>query len=132
MKIDLTSIPLITSVMGGNGRQINRQKTRRKKMKTGYEAIEEKKNSSGFLNKYQDPTEDERFDLTIEEAEEIARVDPSLIYFEPSEYLVYMDCPRHWSVAEVSRDDDLSWAKNCSGVFDTREAAEAHAAQLNR
>jgi len=102
-------------------------------MKTGYEAIEEKrKNNSGFLNKYQDPTEDALYDISIEDAEDIAKIDPSLIYFEPSEYLVYMDCPRHWSVTEVSRDDDLGWAKICSGVFDTREAAQAHAAQLNR
>jgi hypothetical protein len=52
--------------------------------------------------------------------------------FPDTEFLVYMDCPRHWSVTEVSRDDDLSWAKNCSGVFDTRGEAESHAAQMNR
>jgi hypothetical protein len=102
-------------------------------MKTGYDAIEEKrKNNSVFLNKYEDPIEDARYDISIEDAEEIAAEDPSLIYAEPAEYLVYMDCPRHWSVTEVSRDDDLNWAKNCSGVFDTREKAEAHAEQLNR
>jgi len=55
-------------------------------MTIGFDAIEMKRvNSEVTLNKYADPIEGERFDLTIEEAEDIASVDPSLIYFEPSE-----------------------------------------------
>lgn len=48
---------------------------------TGYEAIEAKEeNSNIVLNKYSDPTEDARGNLTIEEARDIAKNDPSLIY----------------------------------------------------
>lgn len=50
-------------------------------MKTGYEAIEAKKNDNRvILNKYADPTEDAREDISVEDAEEIAAEDPSLIY----------------------------------------------------
>ena len=56
-----------------------------KKIK-GIEAIEYKKNhpnpSTVELNKYNDPTEEERFDLSVEEAEEIAREDAGLLYVE--------------------------------------------------
>jgi hypothetical protein len=48
---------------------------------TGFEAIEMKrKNEEVELNKYNDPTEEERFDLSIKDAEEIAAEDPNLIY----------------------------------------------------
>jgi hypothetical protein len=50
-------------------------------MKTGYEAIEMKKeNDRIVLNKYADPTESSREDISVEYAEEIASEDPSLIY----------------------------------------------------
>jgi hypothetical protein len=104
-------------------------------MKTliGYEAIDFKRaNPEAKLCKYADSVEGAREDISLDDAEEIASEDPSLIYVRPTEFLVYMDAPRHWDIAEVDLDDDLSWAKNCSGVFDTREEAEAHAARLNR
>jgi len=106
-------------------------------MKTliGYEAIEAKKNNdSVVLNKHADPIEDARYDISVADAEEIASEDPSLIfiYAKPTEFLVYMDAPRHWDVAEVDMDDDLSWARNCNGVFYTRKDAEAHVARLNK
>jgi hypothetical protein len=48
---------------------------------TGYEAIEAKAaNESVVLCKYNDPTEDARENLTVEEAREVAKEDPSLIY----------------------------------------------------
>lgn len=50
---------------------------------TGWEAIEYKKsNPDAELNKYNDPIEEERFDLSFEEAEDVAREDPSLIWAE--------------------------------------------------
>jgi len=50
-------------------------------MTIGFDAIEMKRvNSEVALNKYADPIEGERFDLTIEEAEDIAAEDPSLIW----------------------------------------------------
>jgi hypothetical protein len=102
-------------------------------MKTGYEAIEMKKeNDRVVLNKHADSVEGALENISIEKAEDIASEDPSLIYVKPTEFLVYMDAPCHWDVAEVTLDDDLSWAKNCNGIFDTREDAEAHAARLNK
>jgi uncharacterized protein YjbI with pentapeptide repeats len=48
---------------------------------TGFEAIEMKrKNEEVELNKYNDPTEEERFDISISAAEEVASEDPNLIY----------------------------------------------------
>ena len=48
---------------------------------TGYEAIEAKEqNDSIVLCKYNDPTEDARENLTADEARQIAKEDPSLIY----------------------------------------------------
>ena len=50
-------------------------------IKTGYEAIEAKENNSSvILCKYADPIEDARENLTADEAREIAKEDPSLIY----------------------------------------------------
>ena len=51
------------------------------KTKTGWEAIEAAKtNSALVLNKYSDPIEDDRSGLTVDEAVEVAREDPSLIW----------------------------------------------------
>lgn len=47
---------------------------------TGQDAIEYAREHGLTLNKYADPTEDARQGLTADEAEEIAREDPSLIY----------------------------------------------------
>ncbi len=54
---------------------------------TGYDAIEHARKVNARipcpgmrLSKYADPTEDARSGLTVEEAEEVAREDPSLIY----------------------------------------------------
>lgn len=47
----------------------------------GWEAIERAElDRSVQLNKYNDPTEDAREDITVDEAREIAREDPGLIY----------------------------------------------------
>jgi hypothetical protein len=110
---------------------------RRRKMKNliGYDAIDFKRsNSDAVLCKYADPIEDARYDISVADAEEIASEDPSLIFIcaKPTEFLVYMDAPRHWNVAEVDVDDDLSWARNCNGVFKNLKDAEAHAARLNK
>lgn len=47
---------------------------------TGYEAIKYAEQHGAILCKYADPTEDAREQISLEEAREIARVDPSLIY----------------------------------------------------
>lgn len=47
---------------------------------TGWSAIKVAELSGLELSKYNDPTEPARHDLTVEDATEIARVDPSLIY----------------------------------------------------
>ena len=53
-------------------------------MKTGYEAIEAKKNDNRvILCKYADPIDDAREDISLEDAEDVAREDPSLIYVRP-------------------------------------------------
>jgi hypothetical protein len=48
---------------------------------TGHEAIEFKRaNPEAKLCKYADPIDDAREDISVEDAEEIASEDPSLIY----------------------------------------------------
>lgn len=47
---------------------------------TGYDAIDYAEANGLTLAKYADPTEDAREGLTVAEAREIAREDPSLIY----------------------------------------------------
>ena len=49
---------------------------------TGYAAIEYAERHGLTLNKYADPTEDARDGLTPDDARQIAREDPSLIYVE--------------------------------------------------
>jgi hypothetical protein len=99
----------------------------------GYEAIDFKRaNPEAKLCKYADSVEGALENISIEKAENIADEDPSLIYVKPTEFLVYMDAPRHWAVAAVDLDDDLDWAKNCNGTFRNLKDAEAHAARLNR
>jgi len=52
-----------------------------KNQKIGLEAIESKEeDDSVVLNKYNDPIEDARENLSVEEAREIVKEDPSLIY----------------------------------------------------
>ncbi len=51
-------------------------------MLTGYAAIDYAEEHGVLLNKYQDPTEDGRIGLTVQEAREIASEDPSLIWIE--------------------------------------------------
>lgn len=47
---------------------------------TGYDAIEYARANGLTLEKYTDPVEEARSGLTPDEAEEIAKEDPSLIY----------------------------------------------------
>lgn len=49
---------------------------------TGYDAIDYASEKGLTLCKYADPIEDARHDVTIDEARDIAFVDPSLIYVE--------------------------------------------------
>ena len=52
---------------------------------TGHDAIVYAEQHGGTLCKYADPTEDDRDDLTPDQAREVAREDPSLIYtFAPA------------------------------------------------
>ena len=64
------------------------------------------------LNKYSDPIEDAREGLTVEEAREIAREDPGLIYLEVEEMDYYID----------EADMGAEWDLGADGV---REVAEA-------
>lgn len=52
---------------------------------TGYDAIKYAQEHDLTLSKYSDPTEDAREGLSPEEALEIAREDPRLIYIEQKE-----------------------------------------------
>ena len=53
------------------------------KMLYGQDAIQYKKeNPDAELNKYTDPTEEERFDISVDFAEEVAAEDPNLIWIE--------------------------------------------------
>ena len=49
---------------------------------TGYAAIGAAERTGGKLHKYTDPIEDARDDISIEDAREVAREDPSLIYID--------------------------------------------------
>lgn len=49
---------------------------------TGYEAIEYARKHGLSLRKYADPTEGARDGLSIRDANDVAREDPSLIYVE--------------------------------------------------
>jgi hypothetical protein len=49
---------------------------------TGAAAIEYAEEYGMALNKYADPTEDSRSDLSAEEARDVARQDPSLIWID--------------------------------------------------
>ena len=53
----------------------------------GIKAIEWAKANDLELCKYNDPIENERFDLTIDEAMDIYREDPGLIYIDVDEEL---------------------------------------------
>lgn len=48
----------------------------------GREAIEWKRKRGGCLNKYTDPTEGAREDISVDFAEEVSREDPSLIWID--------------------------------------------------
>jgi len=48
----------------------------------GYDAITYAEANALALSKYNDPTEDAREDLTVEEARAVAREDPRLIYID--------------------------------------------------
>ena len=52
---------------------------------TGWDAIEYAEQHDLLLNKYDDPIEVDREGLSIEEAEDVARVDPGLIYLDIEE-----------------------------------------------
>lgn len=47
----------------------------------GMDAIEAKRNNADVeINKFSDPIEAERFDLSVDEAEDVSSEDPGLIY----------------------------------------------------
>ncbi len=52
---------------------------------TGYEAISYAEENNLPLSKYADPIEDARGGLTVDEAQEVARIDPELIYIYTAE-----------------------------------------------
>lgn len=59
---------------------------------TGTAAIAYAEQHGGLtLNKYSDPIEDARIGLSVDEAEDIARIDPSLIWIESAELKSYVD-----------------------------------------
>ena len=58
-----------------------REKMTKEIIATGHEAIELKESDDSVkLNKYNDPIEEAREDISADEAREIAKEDPSLIY----------------------------------------------------
>lgn len=74
--------------------------------KTGYAAIAYAEANGLTLSKYNDPTEAAREGLSVAEAREIAKEDPSLVYVEMSEAA---------AIARRYNDDGLSW-KDADGV----------------
>ena len=52
---------------------------------TGIEAIDYARKNDLTLNKYADPTEEARTDMSVDEAEEVATEDPSLIWINEEE-----------------------------------------------
>lgn len=58
---------------------------------TGHDAIEYAEQTEGaILCSYTDPTEEGREGITVDEAREIARQDPTLIYCEPDAEVVWL------------------------------------------
>lgn len=79
---------------------------------TGMDAIEYAERHGMELSKYQDPVEDAREGLSVEEARGIAREDPNLIHLEVEEMDYYID----------EADMGSEWDLGADGV---REVAEA-------
>ena len=65
----------------------------------GQAAIDFAKNNDLYLCKYSDPVEDAREDLTVDEAEEVAKVDPSLIWVTHVE--------NEWGAVLVDEENDI-------------------------
>ena len=98
----------------------NATKTNSNKAMTGESAINYAELHSLMLSKYADPIEGHRADLSPDEAREIMREDPSLIYLEVNAYhqptgpktkdpLAPLHVPRHKSKTrekEMSKEQD--------------------------
>jgi len=68
----------------------------------GQAAIDFAKKNEIYLCKYSDPVEDAREDLTVDEAEEVIKVDPSLIWIEVH---CYFGC--ECGPIQVDEDNDV-------------------------
>ncbi len=97
---------------------------------TGHDAIEIAETFNMGLSKYNDPIEWERDDLTIEEAHDVAREDPSLIYIDSDDVpLVWDGCvfdqPRKMAA------DMFAWWLEANGSNSDAEVARSLVAQSN-
>lgn len=84
---------------------------------TGRDAIEHARLHGLTLSKYQDPTDGSRDGLGVEDAEEIAREDPSLIYLDVD------DGVQWWRVARPNGTPSYGYG--------TREQADAWADRMS-
>lgn len=98
---------------------------------TGHDAIERAAHDGLTLNKYEAPTEGARSGLTVDEAREIAREDPSLIWCEASDttWFAIGDIGAHEGFVTSRRDDDAWTGSNESG-WTYQEVCGAHGSVL--
>lgn len=98
-------------------------------MKTGHDAIEFAEQTGTTLNKYEDPVEEARSGLTVEEAREIASEDPSLIWVEDEtedltlHNLTTGEPIRKLTAEEVAHYNEISENGTCEGGTGSRTTA---------
>ena len=94
---------------------------------TGQRAIEYAEKNGLLLSKYSDPIESAREDLTVDEAQDVARQDPGLIYIETDELFCSVcgkqlqDWPKDGTVdpdADYVRYDQMDNNPYCKDHFD--------------
>ena len=92
---------------------------------TGLDAIEYAAEHGLTLSKYNDPIEDAREGLTVEEAREVAAEDPSLIYVHVATHVVVEHMPAAWRESHrAARNWGQYPANGAVRVLMTREDAE--------
>lgn len=93
---------------------------------TGHDAIEYAERTGWALNKFEDPTEVAREGLTVREAREIAKMDPSLIWIntEEDEINPKTDATT-WRIESLTSDGQWELEPNGDGFMSESEAEEA-------
>lgn len=92
----------------------------------GYGAIAHARLTGCTLSKSADPTEDDRDGLTVEEAEEIAREDPSLISVEVD----LTDDEIRSARTEAGAHGDTDMVKTCNLALDGDDHARSQVGEI--